>query len=760
MVTKSGPLPHSIRIALVILQKTNKDNVYSNIFCDLCSLISARGEESIPILQLASQILSLVLLEQHLAVRVGVEDDAVERVVLARALEHVLVDLAVVAAQAAVEHPVVEPPGVDEADGVGADLLQQGHDGLGPGEGDLADGDGGGAVELAGLLLEGVEGVEAEEPVQQGDGGGVEAGGGGRVVEGLVEVLDDHVLGVGGAEAPEVNEQAVPRLLVLVAVAEGLEGQEGHAPGEGGDEVLVGAEDVEGGADVAAAQELGEDARRVVVAVVPLEDGARRLEEVAGHLLREHVVVALPRQGRQVVGVPRADAAERGVAVAAAGAAADLEPLAGDGGAVGLEGARGGVQVGEEVGAGAQLLGAGVAGPLAGLAGAGARPLLVLVVQVDHAAAGEVQGKGGGQQGQQADLHHGVVEHLVLARLVGRRVAVLELAADGAVAGGDGDALGEDGARLEDDVGPHPRQGAVDQRGVGRSAVPARVGVDGREAGEHVVVRDLDVVEEQEAVVHGVVAELGPDVADVDVGEKLVGLLVADGHDEGVRADVLAVEDQLGHDDGVGGGPAQGTDPPLGGSQMRRVQDKRLVGGVPRGRGLQATDVGAVAEFGLGVASEDLVVLGRLEEELVLLRGALLAQGDEEHARMESIGRGLGDEVIGNEVFLVGPVVLLVQLEEPLAPCQGGLDPGLAAAEVVLRLVKDGVLLEDVEYRLAALEGLLREHEGRELIDVEVGLCSLLSEELGALRAGGLEGLDPIRGIWHLVGLVRRWRLG
>lgn len=96
----------------------------------------------------------------------------------------------------------------------------------------------------------------------------------------MVEVADDEVLGVGGAETPEVDEEAVPGLAVGVAVFEGFEGEEGGAPGEGGDEVGVAAEDVEGGADVAAGEEGVEDAGGVVGRGGAGEDGARGFEEL------------------------------------------------------------------------------------------------------------------------------------------------------------------------------------------------------------------------------------------------------------------------------------------------------------------------------------------------------------------------------------------------------------------------------------------------------------------------------------------------
>ena len=66
----------------------------------------------------------------------------------------------------------------------------------------------------------------------------------------------------------------------------------------------------------------------------------------------------------------------------------------------------------------------------------------------------------------------------------------------------------------------------------------------------------LDLVEQQESVVHGVVTELGTNVADVDVLKRLVCLHVSDLNDEWMRAVRLALEDKLCHDHGVVGGAA------------------------------------------------------------------------------------------------------------------------------------------------------------------------------------------------------------
>ena len=152
-----------------------------------------------------------------------------------------------------------------------------------------------------------------------------------------------------------------------------------------------------------------------------------------------------------------------------------------------------------------------------------------------------------------------------------------------------------------------------------------------RELGKHADVRHLDVVEEEETIVHGVVTELGTDVANVDVRERLMGLQVTDLDAEWCRAVGLALNDELGHDDGVVCRAAEGPDPPFAGGQVRRVQCEGLVVLVPDGCCLESTNVGSVAKFGLSVASDDLIVLSLGEPLLLLLRCTLSGKCDLDH---------------------------------------------------------------------------------------------------------------------------------
>ena len=252
-------------------------------------------------------------------------------------------------------------------------------------------------------------------------------------------------------------------------MAEGFKGQEASAPGEGVDDLRVGVEDVEGGAGVFAGEKVAEDARGVVVGGFVLEHGTRGFEEVSSHLLRQHVVVAFPGYGREVVGVPGPDAGETGVAVAAAGSTADFETFGCSGAGKRFETAGSGVKVGEEVCAGVEFFGTGAASGCRGLAGVHGHLLLVFLVELHHSFAGEVEGEGGGEEREKTLLDHCVVHDLVLCLFGSWRITILELSAYTAVSYGDCNSSGQDTARLENDGGADIGQCAINQRRRGRS---------------------------------------------------------------------------------------------------------------------------------------------------------------------------------------------------------------------------------------------------------------------------------------------------
>ena len=125
---------------------------------------------------------------------------------------------------------------------------------------------------------------------------------------------------------------------------------------------------------------------------------------------------------------------------------------------------------------------------------------------------------------------------------------------------------------------------------------------------------------------YSLVSKLGPNVAHVDIFQRLVSLHITDLNDKRVRTEVLATDVELCHDDSVVGRPSQRTNPPFRRGQGRTVDGEGLVIGVICSRGLQTTDVRAVTQFRLCVASDDLILLCAFEEKLVLFRSSLFPQ--------------------------------------------------------------------------------------------------------------------------------------
>jgi hypothetical protein len=120
------------------------------------------------------------------------------------------------------------------------------------------------------------------------------------------------------------------------------------------------------------------------------------------------------------------------------------------------------------------------------------------------------------------------------------------------------------------------------------------------------------------------------------------------------------------------------------------------------------------------------------------------------HPDMENIWSGLADQVVRGHVLIVVPVVLDLQLSEPLGPGQCGLELVDTAIEVVLRFVEDLLGLEDLQDPLLPLQHLLGEQEIRQLVDGQVRLVPLCLQQVGARGGGRRQGLHPVWSRRHL----------
>lgn len=93
-----------------------------------------------------------------------------------------------------------------------------------------------------------------------------------------------------------------------------------------------------------------------------------------------------------------------------------------------------------------------------------------------------------------------------------------------------------------------------------------------------------------------------------------------------MRAIRFARQDKLCHNHCEVGGLAERSNPPFSRSQVGRVDGEGFIIRVPGGSRLQSSDVRAMSELGLSIASDVLKVLGLGEKDLLLLRGPLIAE--------------------------------------------------------------------------------------------------------------------------------------
>jgi len=116
-----------------------------------------------------------------------------------------------------------------------------------------------------------------------------------------------------------------------------------------------------------------------------------------------------------------------------------------------------------------------------------------------------VKSECGSEEGKKSDLHGGVVEDLVLSTLV-LGISVLELSSYSAVSRRNGHTSRKDTTSLEHNSTSYPGQSTIDE-GSGRwSNVLVGLWINAGKAGKHGNVWDLDLVEEEETVVHGAVS--------------------------------------------------------------------------------------------------------------------------------------------------------------------------------------------------------------------------------------------------------------
>lgn len=173
-----------------------------------------------------------------------------------------------------------------------------------------------------------------------------------------------------------------------------------------------------------------------------------------------------------------------------------------------------------------------------------------------------------------------------------------------------------------------------------------------------------------------------------------------------------------------------------------------------------------MAKFGLGITSNLLVVLRRLEEEFLLLGCGLAAQRGLEtldsltftldccnkyqvHSSVQTVRARLADQLVCHYILVIVPVVLELKLAQSLGPGQRPLESVFSTIVVVARLVKHLLGLQNLQYVGLAVQMFLGEHEIGQLLDVQVRLRPLSLEQVGALWGSWSEVFDPLRSFCH-----------
>lgn len=93
--------------------------------------------------------------------------------------------------------------------------------------------------------------------------------------------------------------------------------------------------------------------------------------------------------------------------------------------------------------------------------------------------------------------------------------------------------------------------------------------------------------------------------------------------------------------------------------------------------------------------------------------------------------------------------MLDLQLPQSLGSGQGSLEPVDAAIEVVPRLVKDFLSLENTQDTVLTFQNLFGEEEVRQSLHRDLGLLPLCRDKVGPLGRRGFQFFHPLRNRRH-----------
>ena len=102
--------------------------------------------------------------------------------------------------------------------------------------------------------------------------------------------------------------------------------------------------------------------------------------------------------------------------------------------------------------------------------------------------------------------------------------------------------------------------------------------IDFNESHEHIRSWDSNIIKLAPAIIFGVVADLGAEVAAFDTFTDLPSGNISDLNHEGLHTIVLLIDNQSGEDDGMTCEATEITRPVLGSTDVRRINDELISG--------------------------------------------------------------------------------------------------------------------------------------------------------------------------------------
>lgn len=149
---------------------------------------------------------------------------------------------------------------------------------------------------------------------------------------------------------------------------------------------------------------------------------------------------------------------------------------------------------------------------------------------------------------------------------------------------------------------------------------------------QHLLTGDSHLVEHEPAVVLGLVAELGAEISDLDTTEGHVLLVVSNLHKEAINTIIVSIDNATSKYSSVVCPVTKTTRPVFGAGDGWRVDDPLISLEVERCSRLESSNVGAVAELSLGVATRFAHGSNVSEPERVLLITTKFLNSSLEHA--------------------------------------------------------------------------------------------------------------------------------